>query len=77
MEEKLFKAALEFIEKYEITSYSISIYPHPQCVGSKIVIQGLAFENYKAMLELDVKNNKNHRWYNITENGIDLTLTYD
>ena len=77
MEEKLFKTALEFIEKYEIVSSSITIHAHPHCIGSKIRMHCNAFENYKVMLELDVVNCEEHGWYTVTENGIDLTLTYD
>jgi len=78
MEKKLFKTALEFIEKYEIASYAINIWTHPHALSrSRIKIQGHAFENNKAMMELDIKCDGENNWYKFTENGIDLTLTYE
>jgi len=77
MEEKLFKQALDFIKKYEITSYVIAINPNSSRFSNPIRIQGYAFENYKAMMELDGKWCEEDGWYTYSERDIDLTLTVE
>jgi hypothetical protein len=78
MEEKLFKTALEFIQKYSIISYVINVYPHAELYGPvRIRIQGHILENKKAMDSLDMAENKENEWFVFTENQIYLTLTKD
>ena len=77
MEEKLFKTALEFINKYEIVSYVINIHSHPDAHGKRIKIQGEVEENEIAIDLLDMKLNSEDNWQTYSNDMIDLTLTTD
>ena len=77
MEEKLFKTALEFIKKYDIVSYVINFYSHPDCMSKRIRIQGEAVSNETAIDLLDVEFDNESNWYTYSEGNIDLTLTND
>ena len=77
MEEKLFKTALEFINKYEIVSYVINFHSHPDCMTKRIRIQGEVEENEIAINLLDMKLNSEDSWLTYSNDTIDLTLTTD
>ena len=77
MEEKLFKTALEFINKYSIVSYVISLHSHPDCMSKRIRIQGEVSENEIAINLLDVIEDSEENWFTYSDGDMDLTLTND
>lgn len=77
MEEKLFKTALEFINKYSIVSYVITFNSHPDCTSKRIHIHGEVAENDNAIDSLDMEFDNENKWFTFAEGEIDLTLTND
>jgi len=73
MEEKLFKIALEYINKYSIKAYAMNFYPGSY-YGKEIKLQGDAEKNEKILESLEFVFDVENSWYVYSVDNIEITI---